>query len=79
MIGFYSYSSLLSGICSIRKNEKGVLKMVVYGHAMCVNGRDNIEKKPLYHVKAGSLAFSMASVGCNFGCDFCQNWDLRFA
>eukprot|EP01107_Rhizomastix_libera_P010883 TRINITY_DN28213_c0_g1_i1.p1 TRINITY_DN28213_c0_g1~~TRINITY_DN28213_c0_g1_i1.p1 ORF type:complete len:380 (+),score=46.57 TRINITY_DN28213_c0_g1_i1:27-1142(+) len=65
-----------TGICAIRKNEDGVLRLLTYGHAMCANGRDPVEKKPLYHVMSGSFTYSMATVGCNFACDFCQNWDL---
>lgn len=65
-----------SGICAVRKNEGGRLRLVVYGSANCVNARDPIEKKPLYHVMAGSRTFSMATVGCNFACEFCQNDDL---
>ena len=61
------------------QNDNGVLRLVIYGHAMCVNARDHIEKKPLYHVMPGSYTMSMASVGCNFGCEFCQNWDLRYS
>ena len=65
-----------SGICAVRKNDKGVLRLIVYGSANCVNARDPIEKKPLYHVMSGSKTFSMATVGCNFSCAFCQNDDL---
>eukprot|EP00727_Mastigamoeba_balamuthi_P004830 m51a1_g14345 putative radical sam domain protein (375) ;mRNA; r:168406-170127 len=65
-----------TGICAVRKNVGGELKLIVYGHASCANSRDPIEKKPLYHVMPGSLTFSIATVGCNFACSFCQNWDL---
>jgi len=65
-----------SGFCAVRKNVDGHLKLIVYGSAMCVNARDPIEKKPLYHVMSGSKTFSMATVGCNFACEFCQNDDL---
>jgi pyruvate formate lyase activating enzyme len=37
---------------------------------------DPIEKKPLFHFHPGSRAFSVATVGCNFRCEFCQNWDI---
>jgi pyruvate formate lyase activating enzyme len=37
---------------------------------------DPIEKKPLYHYLPGSKAFSVATVGCNFRCPFCQNWQI---
>ena len=37
---------------------------------------DPIEKKPLFHVLPGSRSFSIATVGCNFKCRFCQNADI---
>jgi pyruvate formate lyase activating enzyme len=37
---------------------------------------DPIEKKPLYHFLPGSLSYSIATVGCNFRCRFCQNADI---
>lgn len=36
-----------TGICAVRKNEGGVLRLIVYGHANCANARDPIEKKRL--------------------------------
>ncbi len=64
-----------SGVCGVRINEKGKLYLLVYGKASAVN-IDPIEKKPLYHFLPGTEAFSIGTVGCNFGCTFCQNWDL---
>ena len=37
---------------------------------------DPIEKKPLYHFYPGSMIFSVGSIGCNFRCEFCQNWQI---
>jgi len=37
---------------------------------------DPIEKKPLYHFLPGSQSFSIAAMGCNFRCKFCQNYRL---
>jgi pyruvate formate lyase activating enzyme len=37
---------------------------------------DPIEKKPLYHFLPGSSSYSIATVGCNFKCRFCQNADI---
>ncbi len=63
------------GICNVRLNKGGTLYTIFYGRpvAMAV---DPIEKKPLFHYKPGSLAFSIATPGCNFQCSFCQNWDI---
>jgi pyruvate formate lyase activating enzyme len=40
------------------------------------HGVDPIEKKPIYHLKPGSRSYSIATVGCNFFCRFCQNADI---
>lgn len=37
---------------------------------------DPIEKKPLYHFMPGTRTLSFGTVGCNFSCDFCQNWSI---
>ena len=63
------------GICGVRKNISGRLHSLVYGHAIAVHV-DPIEKKPLFHVAPGSSSFSIATVGCNFHCKFCQNHDI---
>lgn len=64
-----------TGICGVRQNEKGDLYLLVYGKAIAAN-LDNIEKKPLYHFLPGTKIFSIGTVGCNFRCKFCQNWDI---
>lgn len=63
------------GICGVNKNEAGELKNLVYGHPVALNV-DPVEKKPLNHLLPGSRALSFGTVGCNFKCPFCQNWDI---
>ncbi len=63
------------GICGARKNEKGILYSVAYGRLIATN-IDPIEKKPLFHFLPGSKSFSLASAGCNFRCQFCQNYSI---
>lgn len=63
------------GICKVRFNEGGVLKTMVYGEIASL-AVDPIEKKPLFHFLPGANALSLATVGCNFHCDFCQNWQI---
>ncbi|UCC94553.1 MAG: AmmeMemoRadiSam system radical SAM enzyme [Candidatus Omnitrophota bacterium] len=63
------------GICGVRQNIDGVLYTHVYGEAIA-HHIDPIEKKPLYHFFPGSEAYSIATVGCNFKCGFCQNWQI---
>lgn len=66
------------GICGIRQNIDGDLYLLVYGKAISVN-IDPIEKKPLFHFLPGQKAFSLGTLGCNFSCDFCQNWEISQA
>ena len=63
------------GICGVNKNEGGKLKNLVYGHPIALHV-DPVEKKPLYHLLPGTTALSFGTVGCNFKCPFCQNWDI---
>ena len=63
------------GICGVRQNIEGALYTHVYGEVIAANV-DPIEKKPLYHFLPGSLTYSVATVGCNFKCGFCQNWQI---
>lgn len=64
-----------SGICGVRKNINGKLYLLPYGYAIAVNV-DPMEKKPLFHFLPGERVFSFGTVGCNFKCEFCQNWDI---
>jgi pyruvate formate lyase activating enzyme len=63
------------GICGVRENRNGVLETRVYGRLIAANA-DPIEKKPIFHLMPGSRSFSVATVGCNFKCRFCQNADI---
>lgn len=63
------------GICHVRENQAGILKSLVYGK-LIARHIDPIEKKPLFHVLPGSLSYSVATVGCNFKCRFCQNANI---
>ena len=64
-----------TGICGVRKNEGGVLYSLAYGKVIA-HHVDPIEKKPLFHFLPGTLSYSIATVGCNFQCDFCQNFEI---
>ncbi len=66
------------GICGVRQNVSGTLHTDVYGK-VAAGHIDPVEKKPLFHVYPGSRALSVATVGCNLRCEFCQNWDLSQA
>jgi pyruvate formate lyase activating enzyme len=62
-----------SGFCLVRKNQGGTLYTLNYGKAVSA-GVDPISKKPLSHFNPGSLVMSVAAAGCNFRCQFCDNW-----
>jgi len=66
------------GRCNVRENKAGVLYTHAYGELIAQN-IDPIEKKPLYHFFPGSRSFSIAAIGCNFQCGFCQNWQISQA
>jgi len=63
------------GICGVRENIDGKLFSLVYGKAVA-RSVDPIEKKPLFQFLPGSSTYSIATVGCNFRCDNCQNYDI---
>ncbi len=63
------------GICFVRENRDGILYSLVYGKIISMNV-DPIEKKPLFHFLPTSTSFSIATVGCNFHCDHCQNFTI---
>lgn len=66
------------GRCGVRENREGTLYSLVWGKPVAIHV-DPVEKKPLYHFLPGKNAFSMATVGCNFHCVFCQNWEISQA
>ncbi|MFH2057566.1 MAG: AmmeMemoRadiSam system radical SAM enzyme [Pseudomonadota bacterium] len=63
------------GICGVRENQDGQLFFLAYSKVIAASV-DPIEKKPIYHLKPGSFSYSIATPGCNFKCDFCQNSDI---
>jgi len=63
------------GVCGVRENRGGVLFACTYASVSAV-AVDPVEKKPLFHFHPGASILSIGSVGCNFRCEFCQNWHL---
>jgi pyruvate formate lyase activating enzyme len=63
------------GVCHVRENRNGVLYTLVYGKLIS-RAVDPVEKKPLFHFYPGSSAYSIATVGCNFRCLNCQNYEI---
>ncbi len=65
-------------VCRSKVNMDGILYSLTYGNPCSVNV-DPVEKKPLFHFKPRSKAFSIATTGCNFRCLNCQNWEISQA
>ena len=63
------------GKCRVRRSEDGVLYSLIYGEVTSV-ALDPVEKKPLYHFHPGEQILSLGTWGCNFHCEFCQNWQI---
>ncbi len=61
--------------CRTRMNIEGKLYCYAYGNPCAVHV-DPIEKKPLYHFYPTSMAYSIATAGCNLACLNCQNWEI---
>ncbi|MBR9693268.1 AmmeMemoRadiSam system radical SAM enzyme [Candidatus Woesearchaeota archaeon] len=66
------------GACGVRQVHDGKLYAMTYAKP-CSMGVDPIEKKPMYHFYPGAPIFSLATIGCNLFCDFCQNWQISKA
>ncbi len=69
---------LETGYCGVRENYGGTYYTLVHSRP-CSAHVDPIEKKPLFHFLPGTTAFSIATVGCNVLCKFCQNWEISQA
>ncbi len=67
-----------TGICGVRENRGGRLMSLIYGSISSAHP-DPIEKKPLYHFKPGTRAYSLGTVGCTFRCEHCQNYSISQA
>ena len=66
------------GHCRVRENRGGTYYTLVHSR-VCAAHIDPIEKKPFFHFHPGIVAFSLATVGCNVSCKFCQNWEISQA
>jgi pyruvate formate lyase activating enzyme len=63
------------GWCRTRINQEGEIYTLTYGRVSSLSANP-IEKKPFYHFFPGSRAMTAGSWSCNFGCPWCQNWDI---
>lgn len=64
-----------TGVCRVRRNDHGKLISPFFGKVSSY-ALDPTEKKPLYHFYPGSYLLSVGTLGCNFKCVFCQNWQI---
>jgi pyruvate formate lyase activating enzyme len=63
------------GYCFTRKNRDGKVYSTTYGE-ISVRAIAPIEAKPVFHFLPGSSWLSLGTLGCNFRCIGCQNWDI---
>jgi pyruvate formate lyase activating enzyme len=66
------------GVCGMYRNQEGTLYNINYALVSSA-AADPIEKKPLFHFHPGTLCFSLGTLGCNFHCKHCQNWEISTA
>jgi pyruvate formate lyase activating enzyme len=64
-----------TGWCRTRKNRGGKIYSTSYG-MVSTRHIAPIEAKPVFHFFPGSRWLSLGSVGCNFRCCGCQNWEI---
>jgi pyruvate formate lyase activating enzyme len=67
-----------AGFCRTRRNESGRLRSLTYGRVASMRVAP-IEAKPLFHYYPGSRWLSLGTLGCNFRCPGCQNWEIAHA
>jgi len=63
------------GYCGVRENRGGTYFTLVHSRVVTAH-IDPIEKKPFFHFLPGTVAFSIATAGCNVNCKMCQNWEI---
>ncbi|MDA3837376.1 MAG: AmmeMemoRadiSam system radical SAM enzyme [Candidatus Delongbacteria bacterium] len=63
------------GKCKVNQNVDGSLVCLVHSKPVAVHV-DPIEKKPLFHFEIGSKTYSLGTYGCNFKCQWCQNYQI---
>ena len=66
------------GFCRVRENRDGKCYSLVCGNP-CAFHPDPVERDPFFHVLPGTRSLSLATAGCNFGCKFCQTWEISQA
>ena len=67
-----------TGFCRVRENRDGTLYSLVYSRPSAVQ-REPIEKEPMFHYMPGADILCIGTVGCNFRCLHCHNWQLSQA
>lgn len=63
------------GLCGIRGVVNNKLRLFAYGRVIAGH-LDPIEKKPVSHYMPATQIYSIATSGCNWLCQYCQNYDI---
>ncbi len=66
------------GVCGMYQNRDGALYNLNYAIVSSA-AADPVEKKPLFHFFPATSVFSLGTLGCNFHCKHCQNWEISMA
>ena len=64
------------GYCGVRENRRGTYYSLVHSR-VCAAHVDPVEKKPLFHYLPGTVAFSIATAGCNVNCNSARTGIFR--
>ena len=75
---FCSIKNKEAGKCSVRKNKDDKLYSLIYGYPIALN-IEPVEKNFLFHFMPGTTTYSLGTLGCNFRCSNCQNWNMSQA
>jgi len=63
------------GKCQVRGVKDDKIDLLSYGQITSL-AVEPIEKKPFYHFMPGTKVLSFSTLGCNFSCKFCQNYQI---
>lgn len=64
-----------TGFCNARHNKDGKI-IPRFPDQYSAIALDPLEKKPFFHLNPGQQVLSLGSLGCNFRCIHCQNWEI---
>ncbi len=64
-----------TGLCAVRGNKRGQLYSLASDRVATIKITP-IESNPFYHYLPGTKTYALGTVGCNFSCQFCNNYEI---